>query len=224
MIQWVYERSNQTVAHRVIVATDSIEIAETVRGFGGEAVMTRSDHANGTQRIAEVAEQSDAELILLVQGDEPAIRPEAINQAIQPLLDEPKLEMSTLARRIVSHEDLFNPNIVKVVFNKKGDALYFSRSPIPFRKHPDMRRIFWPPDPNSQAYQHIGVYGYRKSFLLRYVREPVSALEETEGLEQLRALDMGARIRVALTEHPAVGVDVPEDIAKVEQLLTEEGR
>jgi len=221
MIQWVYERASQSRAHSVIVATDSREILETVEGFGGRAMMTRADHTNGSQRIAEVAEKIESGLVINVQGDEPVISPEAINLVIDPLLKDPNLEMATLACRIRNHEDLFNPNIVKVVFAKDHKAMYFSRSPIPFRKHAGMDQIYWKPDSQTDHFQHIGVYGYQRDFLLQYVKEPACDLEEIEGLEQLRALYMGARIQVEIVDRPSIGVDNPEDIPKVERYLKE---
>ncbi len=221
MIQWVYERASQSRADAVMVATDSPEIYSAVEAFGGRAMMTSKDHANGTQRIAEVAEQLETGLVINVQGDEPVISPEAINRVIDPLLEDPSLEMATLACHIKRHEDVFNPNIVKVVFAQNRKAMYFSRSPIPFRKHAGMKAIYWEPDSQIDHFQHIGVYEYQRNFLLRYVREPACDLENIEGLEQLRALYMGARIQVEIVDRPSIGVDNPEDIPLVERYLKE---
>ena len=222
MIQWVWERACASRADRVIVATDSSEIFDAVQSFGGEAMMTASTHENGTQRIAEVAAQIETDLVINVQGDEPAILPQSINSVIEPLIQSPDLEMSTLACPITG-ERLFDPNLVKVVTDKQGDALYFSRSPIPFRKHAGMDRIHWETLQDDVHLQHIGVYGFQRDFLLRYVAEPPCALERIEGLEQLRALYMGARIHVEVVQHASVGVDTPEDIPRAEQFLKQQG-
>jgi len=221
MIQWVYERSAASKADQVVVATDSEEIRAAVAAFGGTAAMTAPDCSSGTHRIAEAAAGLDAEIILNVQGDEPAIHPESLNQLIDLLAAEPDLEMATLAEPLAASRDLFNPSVVKVVLNRVGEALYFSRAPIPYRKRPDMAAgdRDWPLDPEAAYLRHIGVYGFRRDFLLRYAAEPPCPLEQTEGLEQLRALYMGARIRVALSRWPGVGVDHPEDIAKAEAYL-----
>ena len=223
MIQWVYERASQSQAQQVIVATDSEEIHKTVKAFGGHVEMTSPKHRNGTQRIAEIAARLDAEIIVNVQGDEPTIHPQAIDQVIQPLQNDGLLEMATLAEPIVDHDSIFNPNIVKVVRDKKGRAMFFSRAPIPFFKHPNMDRIYWEPNGEKRHLRHIGIYGYQRRFLLDYVAEPLSELEHIEGLEQLRALYMGAHIQVELTSFTSIGVDTPEDAKKAEQFLSEEG-
>jgi len=222
MIRWVVERSTASIAERVIVATDSTEILEAVRGFGGEAVMTRSDHENGTQRIAEVAESLDSDVIVNVQGDEPTIRGEAVDAVCRPMAEDDALEMATLAEPITVHERIFDPHVVKVVLDGKGDALYFSRAPIPFVKHPTMTRVDWPVGAGEGHLRHVGIYAYRREFLLRYVAEPACALERLEGLEQLRALFMGARIRVEMSHWPTVGVDTPADVAEAESFLINE--
>lgn len=219
MIQWVYERTRHSMAQRVVVATDSREILRTVREFGGEAAMTSADHQNGTSRIAEVARGMDTDLVINVQGDEPAIHPEAINAVVKPLLADPGVAMSTLATPIILEEDYLDPNIVKVVLDKGGRALYFSRAPIPFT-----RPGLIPSTRSADPYlRHIGVYGFRKAFLMDYVREPPCELERVECLEQLRALYMGARIQVEFSQYPSVGVDTPADVKKVEMLLKKEG-
>lgn len=224
MIQWVYERSAASAADAVIVATDSLEILGAVRAFGGKAVKTRDDHSNGTMRIAEVAEQLDSDIIVNVQGDEPTIRSEAVDAVIKPMRENPNLEMATLAEPITSHEDLFSPHVVKVVLDKHQCALYFSRSPIPFVKHEGMDHIGWQPGIDAGHLRHVGIYAYRRDFLLDYVREPACALEQHEGLEQLRALHMGARIQVAASRWPTIGVDTPQDVARAETYLKKEGR
>ncbi len=170
MIQWVYERAQQSLAQRVVVATDSQEILRTVQAFGGKAVMTSSEHENGTSRIAEVARDLDTEWVINVQGDEPAIHPEAINAVAKPLLNDSDAAMSTLATALTSQAEYRDPNVVKVVVDKRGRALYFSRASIPFNPS-----FTFPPTAEEGAYlRHIGVYCYRKDFLMDYVREPVS--------------------------------------------------
>lgn len=223
MIQWVYERCCHTIAHHVMVATDSAEIFDAVKEFGGEVVMTSGEHPNGTSRIAEIAADLPKGLIINVQGDEPAIDPAHVNEVIHALISDRQLEMATLAVQIKKHKDLFNPNVVKVVLNQKHEAMYFSRSPIPFYKHEDMKRINWKANKDTVHFQHIGVYGYRSDFLARFVETPLCYLEEIEGLEQLRALYMGSRIHVSIIDKATIGVDTPEDVARVEKFMKKEG-
>lgn len=219
MIQWVYERSAKSCADRVIVATDSDRIFACVVGFGGEAEMTRADHANGSQRIAEVAERIETDIVVNVQGDEPTLHPSAIDRVIAPFSTDPDLPMATLCEAMKDHAQMFNPNVVKVVCDARGRALYFSRAPIPFLKHVGMNAISWPADRAVGFLKHVGVYAYRRDFLLEYQAHPPCELEQIEGLEQLRALDMGARIQVERTPHPTLHVDVPDDVARVESFL-----
>lgn len=221
MIQWVYERAALAGADDIIVATDSEQIFACVQAFGGKARMTRADHENGTQRIAEVAKDLDAEVVINVQGDEPCIHPNAIEAVVHRLQEQPSLEMATLAEEIRDPEMIFNPNVVKLVMDAHNRALYFSRAPIPYRKHAGMSGPTWPHEAESSPtyLRHIGVYGYRTDFLLRYVSEPPCALEQIEGLEQLRALYMGASIGVSMTQHPSIGVDTPADVARAEEYL-----
>lgn len=215
MIEHVCERvAKAETVGRVIVATDDRRIEQAVRNFGGEVMMTRDDHPTGTDRLAEVAAQLDAELIVNVQGDEPLIEAQMIDQAVAPLQADPELCMGTLASRITELEDFYNPNVVKVVRDLKGLALYFSRAPIP-----------WPRDlPGEQLaqalsdvplYRHIGLYVYRRDFLLQYPLLPKTPLETLENLEQLRALEQGVRLYVAETEFTCHGVDTPEDLVRV---------
>ena len=222
MIQHVYRRVAQAkTVDRVVVATDDLRIEQAVKAFGGEVIMTRADHPTGTDRLAEVAEQLSAELIVNVQGDEPLIDPRMVDQAVAPLLAEPAIQMGTLAARIDVIEDFYNPNVVKVVKDKQGLALYFSRAPIP-----------WPRDlsPEQLAgalaevalYRHIGLYVYRRDFLLQYPLLPKTPLELLENLEQLRALEQGVRLHVAETEFTCHGVDTPADLERVSRLLAAE--
>lgn len=222
MIQHVYHQvSKAKTVERVIIATDDERIAAAVDGFAGEVMLTRADHPTGTDRLAEVAERIDAELIVNVQGDEPLIDPRMIDQAVQPLIDNPQLQMGTLAGRIDQIEDFYNPNVVKVVKDSAGLALYFSRAPIP-----------WPRDLSRAGlaevldrvvlYRHVGLYVYRRELLLNYPKMPVTPLEVLENLEQLRALESGIKLYVSETEFSSHGVDTPEDLERVSRLMSEE--
>jgi len=223
MIQWVYERRLLArLASRVLVATDDERIADAVRAFGGEFVLTRADHPTGTDRLAEVASGLTCDLIVNVQGDEPLIEPEMIDQAISPMLDDPGLQMGTLCAPLGGPEDFLDPNVVKVVRDRNGMALYFSRAPIPWpRDHAQDLEGAWN---KCLAFKHIGLYVYRREFLLRFPGMPQTPLERLESLEQLRVLEHGIGIRVAETAHAATGVDTPEDLRRVEQILDEGGR
>jgi 3-deoxy-manno-octulosonate cytidylyltransferase (CMP-KDO synthetase) len=227
MIQWVYERTCQA-AHvgRVLVATDDERIFQVVQGFGGAAVMTSSNHPTGTDRLAEVAATLDAMLIVNVQGDEPLIEPAAIDAAITPFAEDPTLVMSTLRCPIPTLDELFDISITKVVVDAQDCALYFSKAPIPYH------RDGWGPiasmvprlrlaggTPPVVGWRHIGLYVYRRTFLLVFARLAQTPLERLEQLEQLRALEHGYRIKVVPTPYVSIGVDTPEDVAKVKRLL-----
>jgi 3-deoxy-manno-octulosonate cytidylyltransferase (CMP-KDO synthetase) len=216
MIQWVYERTCQArLVDRVIVATDDQRIADAVAGFSGECCMTSADHPTGTDRLAEVAGKLDAELIVNVQGDEPLIDPEMIDQAIRPLLEDATIDMGTLAAPILHEEEFHNPNVVKVVCDRNGFALYFSRSPIPCERD----RTALTSVAALTAWKHIGLYVYRRKFLLRFAGLPETRLEQLEKLEQLRALEHGVPIKVVETAGTSIGVDTPEDLARIETRL-----
>lgn len=217
MIQWVYERTAQArLVDRVIVATDDQRIAAAVEGFGGTYCMTSSDHPTGTDRLAEVAGRLDADLIVNVQGDEPLIDPMMIDQAVQPLLDDPAIRMGTLATPIDGDDEFLNPNVVKLVTDRQGFALYFSRAPIP---HERDRASTSAAKAARSAWKHIGLYVYRREFLLEFAGLPETQLERLEKLEQLRALEHGVPIRVVVTSGSSIGVDTPEDLARIETLL-----
>lgn len=219
MIQWVYERSSLCeVVGRVIVATDDQRIADAVDAFGGDVVMTRTDHPTGTDRLAEVAAGLDDELIVNVQGDEPLIDPAMIHAAVAPLQADSSIPMGTLAAPLASLEEYLNPNVVKVLTDREGFALYFSRAPIPYpRDFADRLEQRWS---ELAAAKHVGLYVYRRSFLLNYPNLSATPLEEQECLEQLRALEHGYRIRVATTELVGQGVDTPEDLERVRSMLS----
>jgi 3-deoxy-manno-octulosonate cytidylyltransferase (CMP-KDO synthetase) len=218
MIQWVCEGAQRCpLIDRVLVATDDRRIADAVTAFGGTVVMTRADHPTGTDRLAEVADSLASELIVNVQGDEPLIDPAMIETAVKPLLDNPAIPMGTLKTALTSLEEFHNPNVVKVVTDRQGLALYFSRAPIPhprdFVNELDSR---WR---ELATAKHIGLYVYRRDFLLRFPTLAPTPLEEQEKLEQLRALEHGYRIHVASTPLGMQGVDTPQDLERVRQLL-----
>lgn len=216
MIQHVFERAKAVqLLTRVVVATDDKSIAECVEDFGGEYVMTRDDHVSGSDRLAEAAELlriSEHDVVVNIQGDQPLFPEEVVRQVAQPLLDDPALPMSTLIYRIVREEEINDPNHVKTVFDRDNNALYFSRSPIPFQRNPDEKI-------KPTYYKHLGFYAYRKGFLLSFVALPEGEWERFEKLEQLRALEYGYTIRVTVTEHDSIEVDTPEDLKRVEQFI-----
>ena len=214
LVQHVYERSSRAKRlDEVFIATDDARIADAVRSFGGNAVMTSVTHTSGTDRIAEAASRMDVDVVVNIQGDEPFISPRAIDQAVEPFERDSDLEMTTLMQPISEENTLNDPNVVKVVVDCDGYALYFSRSLIP---HPRRRQAV-------RAYQHIGLYAYRKEFLLRFASLPPGRLEQAEALEQLRALEHRHRILVLeAEEHSGIGVDTPEDLEKANRLLGEQ--
>jgi 3-deoxy-manno-octulosonate cytidylyltransferase (CMP-KDO synthetase) len=211
MIEHVYRRASEARSiQSVIVATDDERIAEAVRAFGGDVRMTSPDHRSGTDRLAEIAATLPCHLVVNVQGDEPLIEPAMIDEAVEPFAGDPSLEMSTLRRLLEDPAERANPNVTKVVVDLAGYALYFSRAPIPWA------RDGCPPAP---AYRHIGLYVYRRDCLLRLSRLQPTALERSEALEQLRALEHGIRIRAVETRYDAVGVDTPEDLVRVREIV-----
>ena len=213
MIEHVYRRAEASpVVSRVIVATDDLRIATTVTGFGGHVRLTRPDHLSGTDRLAEVASTLDCDIVVNVQGDEPLLDPRAIAEVVAPFSD-PSVVMTTLFRRIHNPAELTDPNIVKVVLDRAGFALYFSRAPIPYARDP---RGGWPP-----FYRHIGVYAYHRSALLVLASLEPTPLERAESLEQLRALEHGMRIKAVETAYDSIGVDTPADLEEVRRLLAE---
>jgi 3-deoxy-manno-octulosonate cytidylyltransferase (CMP-KDO synthetase) len=208
LVQHVYERACQARrANAVVVATDDPRVVAAVEGFGGRVVLTRRDHLTGTDRVAEAAEQLDADLVVNLQGDEPLIEPAAIDLLIDRLAGDPDADMATLAVPLASLEDWQNPNCVKVVCDASGRALYFSRSPIPHVR--DGRPDFDGRPPRFLL--HLGIYAYRRRFLLQLAQTAPEPLEQLEKLEQLRALAGGRRIQVGLVEHAGPGVDTYED-------------
>jgi 3-deoxy-manno-octulosonate cytidylyltransferase (CMP-KDO synthetase) len=212
MIEHVYRRAaSARGVGQVIVATDDERIASAVTAFGGTVRMTRADHRTGTDRLAEVAADLTCELIVNVQGDLPLLDPAMIEDAVAPLISDPTLQIGTLCTPIVDGADYRNPNVVKVVRNRRGDALYFSRAPIPHVRNPDVT--------SHAAFKHIGLYAYRRAFVRTFAGLPPSPLELAESLEQLRALEHGYRIHVVITNVESIEVDTPEDLERVRQLM-----
>jgi len=219
MIQHVYERTcRASLVSRVIVATDDQRIADVVTRIGGEVIMTSVGHETGTDRLAEVALGLDSDLVVNVQGDEPLIDPSMIDQAIEPFLGDPDLQMGTLKTRVLCLHDFLSPNVVKVVTDVNGFALYFSRSPLPFfrDKWKDLKDDSFASG-RMLCYKHIGLYVYRRRFLLEFAAMTPTFLEISEKLEQLRAIENGVRIRVVETEFTSIGVDTPEDLNKAQE-------
>jgi len=213
MIQRVYERAKLAErVDRVVVATDDERIVKAVEGFGGEARMTRADHRTGTERVAEVAAHEQGEVFLNVQGDEPLLDPVAVDTAVAWLLEEPAASVGTVATPIKTPADIMDPNVVKTVLDFDGNALYFSRAPIPWVRDRE-RKI------QVRHLKHLGLYVFRRDALLEYPTLPQGELERVEQLEQLRWLENGWKMRVAEVAHDAVSVDVPEDVRRVEKLI-----
>lgn len=213
MVQHVYERAKMArYLDDVVVATDDRRIADAVARFGGRVKMTRDDHPSGTDRLAEIASADLSQIYVNIQGDEPLIDPEAIDTAVQAITFDDSIPMATLRKRIAVPREITDPNVVKVVTDITGNAIYFSRSAIPFeRDGPSANPLYW---------KHVGLYVYRRDFLLQYPDLPIGPLEATERLEQLRALENGYRIRVVETDYESMGVDSPEDLERVNQLFT----
>ncbi len=211
LLQWTYERACACSSlDLVVIATDDDEIAERARGFGAEVVMTQVDHPTGTDRIAEAAAHyPSAEYIINIQGDEPLIEPELVNSLARILQGDSHYDIVTAAN-VFGEEDVNDPNYVKVVMNASGGALYFSRSPIPFRRQPTLE---------LENFRHKGVYGFQREALERFIALPEGLLEQAEQLEQLRALEHGMSIHVTITEDTSIGLDTPEQVPLIESQL-----
>jgi 3-deoxy-manno-octulosonate cytidylyltransferase (CMP-KDO synthetase) len=235
LIQHVYQNALKcSRAEEVIVATDSETIFEKVLSFGGKAVMTSEKHDSGTDRLAEVAASMSCDIIVNVQGDEPLVRPEMIDEVISAL-DDDRADLGTLAIPVYDSREIFDPNVVKVVFGPEGFAWYFSRAPVPYCRDEwkasvtgnELRvtsrymdsSVSHQDSVNYYCFKHVGIYSYRRDALLRLASLPPSRLETIEKLEQLRALENGLRIKVRETSFETIGVDTPEDLERVEQCL-----
>jgi len=214
MIQRTYEgAAKASLLSDLVVAADDQRIIDAVRSFGGKAVMTSPSHRSGTERCAEVAASLlDCDIIVNVQGDEPLIQPEVVDRAAKLLIEDPLPEMATLSSKTDAQEELLDRAVVKVVFDSKGYALYFSRALLPHSKTGSVKEAI-------TYYRHIGIYSYRREFLLRYVNLPRSKLEIAEELEQLRALDNGYRIKVGVVEDFSLNVDTPEHLERVRKII-----
>jgi 3-deoxy-manno-octulosonate cytidylyltransferase (CMP-KDO synthetase) len=210
MIQHVWERASKSkLIRKLVVATDDKRIYNAVREFGGKAVMTSKKHCSGTDRIGEAAKKLRCKFIVNIQGDEPLIDARNIDRAIKPLLTDKKLNVSTLCYEITNGDEIGNPNIVKVVFDKNSNALYFSRYPLPYNRDGSMK---------IKYYKHIGLYVYRRDYLLKLARMKQTALEDAEKLEQLRILENCEKIKVILTDIDSHSIDTEEDLQKLQAI------
>ncbi len=207
LIERVYSQAVQADLRKVIVATDDMRIADEVRSFGGNYVLT-GEHPSGTDRIAEAVKNEKCDIVVNVQGDEPLIQPEIINTVVRALKDKKSADASTAAAKISDPGEIIDPNVVKVVFTVDGRALYFSRAAIPFSR-----------GGNQHCFKHIGIYGYRKDFLETFVSLPMSSMEISESLEQLRLIENGYHIQVSIVDYSPTSVDTPEDAKRVEDII-----
>jgi 3-deoxy-manno-octulosonate cytidylyltransferase (CMP-KDO synthetase) len=213
MLQHVWERAKQALLlEDLIIACDEQRVAQVAQDFGAKVVLTAKGHASGTDRIIEVVNPLDVKIVINIQADEPLIHPIMVDNVAQALLDDSKVSMATLMKRIENPQEINDPHVVKVVVDKNNFALYFSRSAIPY--HAENSEV-----ESVDYYKHIGLYGYTKDFLFTYKNLPVADLEKIEKLEQLRVLKEGFRIKVIETKYDTVGVDTPEDLEKARQLL-----
>ncbi|HCO92524.1 MAG TPA: 3-deoxy-manno-octulosonate cytidylyltransferase [Phycisphaerales bacterium] len=214
MIQWVYERARQSkTLDELFVAIDDPRVQSRIEQFGGKVIMTAAHHKSGTDRIAEAVEKMPADIVVNIQGDQPLIDTDMIDEAVQPMIDNPEIQMSTLKRQI-EKDEFDDPGVVKVVVDDKDFALYFSRSLIPYPRYNENIRVF----------EHVGLYVYRKDFLLKISKMPQGYLEKIESLEQLRVLEKGYKILVLETKvdrSAGISVDTPEDLKKVEKIISQ---
>lgn len=206
MIEWVYKRAKKANLDELIVATDDKRIYDEVLSFGGKAIITSTEHKNGTSRIAEVCQKlSDYDVVINIQGDEPLIETDMINSLVDSFIKDKSLVMATLKHKLKEEEEIKNPNNVKVISDKNDFALYFSRSPIPYPRNNE----------NVSYFKHIGIYAYKRDFVIEYSNMASTPLEEAESLEQLRVLENGYRIKVLETPHSLIGVDTEENLKDV---------
>ncbi|MCM8757756.1 MAG: 3-deoxy-manno-octulosonate cytidylyltransferase [Candidatus Omnitrophica bacterium] len=213
MLQYVWEHAKEAkLLDEVIIACDDKRVKEIAESFGAKVTMTAKEHLSGTDRIAEVVALMDVKVVVNIQADEPLIKPVMIDSIVDALLNDSSLEMVTLMKRITDPDEINNPNVVKVVVDKNNFALYFSRAPIPYKaKDSEVKEPLY--------FKHIGIYGYTKDFLFTYKNIPVSLLEATEKLEQLRVLSEGFKIKVLETKYDTIGVDTPEDLERLKEYL-----
>lgn len=212
VIQHVYEMArNSKMLDDLIVATDDERISKAVKDFGGNVTLTSVDQPTGTDRLAEVVNPLDVKIVINIQGDEPLVHYTMIDELARTMLDDGSINMATVIRRIEDKNEIMDPNVVKVVIDREGYALYFSRSPIPFERGAK----------NKNFYKHLGLYAYTKDFLFTFTNLPVSELERVESLEQLRALEHGYKIKTIETKFETVGIDTPEDLERAKKILLE---
>ncbi|MCK5180304.1 MAG: 3-deoxy-manno-octulosonate cytidylyltransferase [Candidatus Omnitrophica bacterium] len=212
MIQHVWERARQSeLLNDLIIACDDERVVVAAEQFGAKTVLTSKNCASGTDRIAEAVESIEGDIIVNIQGDEPLIDPAVIDALATVLVDDSSCSMGTMIKVLTSKKELKDPNVVKVVIDGEGNALYFSRSLIPYNRDDDDEVIY---------YKHLGIYAYRRDFLLSYKNLPKSNLEKVEQLEQLRVLEFGYKIKTVVTDIETIGVDTPEDLSRVEKLLS----
>lgn len=214
MVEWVYKRALKSKLDGVVVATDDERIVDQVKSFGGNVILTRKDHINGTSRIAEVCETyTDYDVIVNIQGDEPLIEPDMINSIIDSFIEDNTIPMSTLKYKLTDMTEIENPNAVKVVTDKNDFAIYFSRSVIPYPRNLNM----------DNYYKHVGIYGYKRDFVMEYAKMASTPLELSESLEQLRVLENGYKIKVLETPYKIIGVDTQEELERVREYITKNG-
>ena len=214
MVEWVYKRALKSKLDGVVVATDDERIVDQVKSFGGNVILTRKDHINGTSRIAEVCETyTDYDVIVNIQGDEPLIEPDMINSIIDSFIEDNTIPMSTLKYKLTDMTEIENPNAVKVVTDKNDFAIYFSRSVIPYPRNLNM----------DNYYKHVGIYGYKREFVMEYAKMASTPLELSESLEQLRVLENGYKIKVLETPYKIIGVDTQEELERVREYITKNG-
>lgn len=214
MVEWVYKRALKSKLDGVVVATDDERIVNEVKAFGGNVILTRKDHINGTSRIAEVCETyTDYDVIVNIQGDEPLIEPDMINSIIDSFVEDNTIPMSTLKYKLTDMAEIENPNAVKVVTDKNDFAIYFSRSVIPYPRNLNM----------DNYYKHVGIYGYKRDFVMEYAKMASTPLELSESLEQLRVLENGYKIKVLETPYKIIGVDTQEELERVREYITKNG-
>ncbi|MES2206322.1 MAG: 3-deoxy-manno-octulosonate cytidylyltransferase [Pseudomonadota bacterium] len=213
MVQWVYERASQcSLLTKVVVATDNEEIASVIQAINGEVIMTPSDLATGSDRVAAVAKQfPEMDVIINLQGDEPFIQSRMLEQLVAPYINHERPDMTTLAYPLDREKHYTSPNAVKVICDLNGYALYFSRSPIPYFRQAQ----------EAPVYHHMGLYAFRRDFLMTYTQLPQTPLEKAESLEQLRALEHGYRIRVCLTESKTLEINTPEEYEQAQRFILE---
>ena len=213
MIQHVWERAKESrLLDEVLIACDDERVLQAAQAFGAKAVLTSPDHPSGTDRVAEAVKNCPAKIVINIQGDEPLIRHQVIDDLAEALIEDEACLMATVIKAIETQEELENPNVVKVVIDREKNAIYFSRLPIPYDREKAGTGTI-------RYYKHLGIYAYRKDFLMALTQMPPSPLERAEHLEQLRALEAGVRIKTVLTDMETIGVDTPEDLARVEGLL-----